>query len=61
VDKQGFGLFGISIGAADLKTAQRIVQQGTHAKFNIQQPGNQVSFIVPSDLAGGTFLEFVQE
>ena len=61
VDKQGFGLFGISIGVADLKTAQRIVQQGTHAKFKIQQLGNQVSFIVPSDLAGGTFLEFVQE
>ncbi len=61
VDKQGFGLFGIGIGVADLKVAQRIVQQGTHAKFGIQQLGNQASFIVPSDLAGGTFFEFVQE
>jgi hypothetical protein len=61
VDKQGFGLFGISIGVADLKTAQRIVQQGTQVKFRIQRLGNQASFVVPSDLAGGTFLEFVQE
>jgi len=46
---------------ADLKTAQRIVQQGTHAKFGIQQLGKQASFIVPAELAGGTFIEFVQE
>jgi len=61
VEKQGRGLFRISIGVADLKTAQRIVQQGTHAKFGIQQLGKQASFIVPAELAGGTFIEFVQE
>jgi hypothetical protein len=45
---------------ADLKTAQRIVQQKTHAKIGIQQLGNGVSFIVPAELAAGTFIEFVQ-
>jgi hypothetical protein len=61
VRKQGLGPFGISVAVADLKTAQRIVQQGTQAKFGIQYTGSRASFIVPAGLAAGTFIEFVQQ
>ena len=61
IAKQGLGPFGISVEVADLKTAQRIVQQGTHAKFGIQHTGKRMSFIVPAQLASGTFIEFVQQ
>jgi Glyoxalase-like domain len=60
VKKQGLGPFGISVGVADLKTAQRVVEEGTHAKFQIQHSGNRTSFIVPAELAAGTVIEFVQ-
>jgi hypothetical protein len=61
VKKQGLGPFGMTVAVADLKTAQRIVQQGMHAKFGIQRTGSRTSFIVPAELAGGTFIEFVQQ
>jgi hypothetical protein len=40
VKQHGLGLFGISVEVADLKTAQRIVQEGTHKQFKIQRSGN---------------------
>jgi hypothetical protein len=52
---------GISVEVADLNTAQRIVKQGTHVKFGIQHLGRRKSFIVPAEIAAGTFIEFVQE
>ncbi len=61
VKKQGLGPIGISVAVADLKTAQRIVQEGTHAKFAIQRSGTQMSLIVPAEFAAGTFVEFVQQ
>jgi hypothetical protein len=61
VKKQGPGPFGISVSVADLKTARRVVQDGTHAKFAIERAGSQSGFIVPADLAAGTFVEFVQQ
>ena len=45
----------------DLKTAQRAAQEGTNATFGIQRTGTQMSFIVPAELAAGTFVEFVQQ
>lgn len=60
VKQQGLGPFGISVGVADLKKAQQIVQQGTHATFEVQRAGSRTSFIVPSELAAGTVIEFVQ-
>lgn len=61
VAKKGLGPFGISVGVADLTTAQRIVQEGMQAKFEIQHSGNRMSFVVPAELAAGIFIEFVQE
>jgi hypothetical protein len=61
VKKQGLGPFGISVSVTDLKTAQRVVQAGTHARLGIQRIGNEMSFLVPAELAGGTFVEFVQQ
>jgi hypothetical protein len=61
VKRQGLGPFGISVSVTDLKTAQRVVQAGTHAKFGIQRTGTRMSFIVPAELAAGTFVEFVQQ
>ncbi len=61
VKKEGLGPFGISVSVADLKTAQRVVQEGTHSKFGIQRSGTHMSFVVPSELAAGTFVEFVQQ
>jgi len=61
IKKQGFGPFGISISVADLKTAQRVIQDGTHSKLGIQRSGTFASFIVPAGLAAGTFVEFVQQ
>jgi Glyoxalase-like domain len=61
VKKQGLGPFGISVEVGDLKTAQRIIQQGTHSKFGMQRTGKRMSFVVPVELAAGTFIEFVQQ
>ena len=61
VKKRGLGPFGISVGVADLKTAQRIVQEGAHASFEIQHAENRMSFVVPSQVAAGTVFEFVQQ
>ena len=61
VKERGLGPFGISVGVADLKRAQRIVQDGTHASFELQRVQNRLSFIVPSELAAGTVFEFVQQ
>jgi hypothetical protein len=61
VKKQGHGPFGVSIGVADLRTAQRVVQEGTHARYHIQHNGSRTSFIVPAALAAGTVIEFVQQ
>jgi hypothetical protein len=55
------GPFGISVEVADLETALKVVQQGTHKKLAIQPSGRAISFIVPPDLAAGTFFEFVQQ
>ena len=61
VAKRGFGPFGVSVAVADLKVAQQIVQQGTNTKFAIQQSDSRKSFVVPEELAGGSFIEFVQQ
>lgn len=61
VKKQGYGLLGVSVSVADLKTAQRVVQEGTHTKLGIQQDGAKASFIVSPELAAGTFMEFVPQ
>jgi len=61
VKKQGLGPFGISVGVADLKTAQHVIQEGTKGIFEIQRTGNRTSFIVPAELAAGTAFEFVQQ
>jgi hypothetical protein len=61
VKKRGLGPFGISVGVADLKMAQRIVQDGTHTSFETQQTENRMSFIIPSEVAAGTVFEFVQQ
>jgi hypothetical protein len=61
VTKKGFGPFGLSVAVADLKVAQQIVQQGTTMKFPIQQSDNRKSFVVPEELAAGSFIEFVQQ
>jgi hypothetical protein len=61
VRKQGLGPFGISVSVANLKTAQQVVQDGTHAKFAIELTGSKTRFIVPANLAAGTFVEFVQQ
>jgi hypothetical protein len=61
VAKKGFGPFGLSVAVADLKVAQQVVQQGTNAKFAIQQTENRKSFVVPEELAAGSFIEFVQQ
>jgi hypothetical protein len=55
------GLVGISVEVADLKTAQQIVQEGTHKDFKIKRDGKRISFTVPADLAVGSFVEFVQQ
>jgi hypothetical protein len=61
VKKQGPGPFGISVAVADLKTARRVVQEGTHTKFALQRDGKQMRFVVPASLAAGAFVEFVQQ
>lgn len=61
VKKHGLGPFGVSVGVADLKTAQRIVQDGTHATFEVQRVENRLSIIVPAEVAAGTVFEFVQQ
>jgi hypothetical protein len=61
VTKRGFGPFGLSVAVGDLKAAQQIVQQGTNTKFPIQQTDDRKSFVVPEELAAGSFIEFVQQ
>lgn len=61
IERQGFGPFGISLAVADLKTAQAVIQQGTHKKFAILHSGRGDSFIVPAEFAAGAFFEFVQQ
>jgi hypothetical protein len=61
VKKRGLGPFGISIGVADLKMAQRIVQDGTHTSLETEQTEDRMSFIIPSEVAAGTVFEFVQQ
>jgi hypothetical protein len=61
ITKRGFGPFGVSVAVADLKVAQQIVQQGTNTKFPIQQSDDRKSFVVPEELAAGSFIEFVQQ
>jgi hypothetical protein len=61
VRKKGLGPFGISVGVANLKSAQRIIQEGTQATFEIRDEKSRRSFIVPAELAAGTVFQFVQE
>lgn len=61
VRKKGLGPFGISVGVANLKAAQRIVKEGTQATFEIRVEKSRRSFVVPAELAAGTVFEFVQE
>ena len=60
VKQKGLGPFGFSVSVMDLKTAQRVVQQGTNRKFPIRKSPGRSSFMVPAAFAGGTFVEFVQ-
>jgi hypothetical protein len=57
VKKQGPGQFGISVQVHDLKAAQRVVEQETRAKFKLERE----HFVVPAELAAGTYIEFVQQ
>jgi len=61
VKKQGPGLFGVSIEVADLTRAHDIAERGTQSKLAIEHQGDRASFVVPADLAGGTWIEFVQQ
>ena len=53
----GLGPFGVSVEVSDLQKAHRIVELGTQSKL----PIDRNSFVVPGDLAGGTWIEFVQQ
>ena len=61
VKQKGLGPFGFSVSVTDLKTAQRVVEQGTNRRFAIRKSAGRSSFMVPAAFAGGTFVEFVQE
>jgi hypothetical protein len=61
VKKHQFGPIGVSVEVADIATAQRVVEQGMNRKFKLERVGNRRSFVVPADLAAGTFVEFVQQ
>jgi hypothetical protein len=58
VKKQGLGAFGVSIGVADLDKAHQIAEQGMQAKLPIEE---KRSFLVPGEMASGTWIEFVQQ
>lgn len=60
VKRHGLGPFGISVEVADIKTAQRIIEHGMQTRFNIQRNGKERSFVVPEQMAGGLYIEFVQ-
>jgi Glyoxalase-like domain len=60
VKKQGLGPFGISLQVNDLKTAHHVVEQGTKSKFKLERDRQRSSFVVPAELAAGTYIEFVQ-
>ena len=61
VKKSGLSPFGISVGVADLKVAQRVVEKGIDRNFVLDQSENRMSFVVPAEFAGGTYLEFIQQ
>jgi hypothetical protein len=61
VKQKGLGPFGFSVSVENLKTAQRVVEQGTNRRFAIRKSPSHSSFMVPAAFAGGTFVEFVQE
>jgi len=60
VKQHGLGPFGISIEVADIKTAQRVVEDGTQTRFKLERIGEERSFVVPEEIAGGLYIEFVQ-
>jgi hypothetical protein len=57
IKKYGLGPFGIGVEVADLRKAHQIAELGTQSKL----PIDRNSFVVPGDLAGGTWIEFVQQ
>lgn len=59
--KNGAGPFGISIGVEDLNRAHEIAEQGTGRRLAIENKQGRKRFLVPSDAAGGIWVEFVQE
>jgi len=61
VEQKGLGPFGFSVSVADLKTAQRVVEQGTNRKFATRKLASRSSFMVPAAFIGGTSIEFVQQ
>lgn len=61
VKQKGLGPFGFSVSVVDLKAAQRVVEQGTNRKFAIRKLASRSSFMVPAAVAGGSFVEFVQQ
>ena len=61
VKRHGLGPFGISVEVADIKTAQRIIEDGTKTRFDIQRIGKQRSFVVSEQITGGLYMEFVQQ
>ena len=63
VTKKGFGPFGLS-GLGNGRSEGRAAGCSTgvlNVKFVIQQTENRKSFVVPEELAAGSFIEFVQQ
>lgn len=61
VKKGGLGLIGVAIAVADLRTAQRIIEEATNKKFPIMHTGNRMGFVVPAAMAAGTYIELDQQ
>jgi hypothetical protein len=60
IKREGLGPFGVGVEVADLNRAHDIAEQGTGKKLTLNSVSGRKRFVVPGDLASGTWIEFVQ-
>jgi catechol 2,3-dioxygenase-like lactoylglutathione lyase family enzyme len=61
LQQKGPGPFGFSVGVASLQKAHQLAEQGAHRKLPLESLGGRKSFVVPKELTGGLWVEFVQQ